>query len=337
MQAAVKHTRTHTFILTAVLLSSGCEPSFRSKPAQQPQKLPAPSPHALAAAALPEPEKEKEKEKKEIVSQSRKVAVGSPVRKMIWPFIKVLEEDIRGCAWVERQGAAQQEADESVYQMRAEAIARARAEAIEGFLHLPAFSHAMTYRDEFLNGRKDAVSELLELTTPARMLDEQIRQEGYQQIADCPDCLYRVNFEACVAHLARRPDHEFYVRLKLGRSHLSVGQNLDISVTTNRNIYLYAYVVDADWTTKLLVPNGNSDFARLKAAKTWHYSYHLDPADQSSSGYKIKAIRVVASRTQLSHELDDPAFGGYLSLARRLNGSSLDWREDAEAFAVSRP
>lgn len=246
-----------------------------------------------------------------------------------------------GCTWVESVGRVVVGENETRHQASAAARDEARKSAMQDLLGVQVKSKLLDFQQEGFRSDAQLTESVLQTTRNGLILDENIISEGYQDVADCKGCRYEAKMQICVAQAAQ-PDKDFSVQLKLNRTRLIAGDEAKIQITATKDCYLYLYDVWGDWQTALIAPNERVAEVKLKAGDTFVY-----PDDElRRSGIKLVAelpegrrvsaetIRVIASRTPLPRNVNDPAFGGYLGILRRLHGSKLDWSDDAEAFTI---
>ncbi len=260
------------------------------------------------------------------------------------PLVKVLGRDKAGCTWVQSDGLVTVGDQDSRYQARAAAISEARKSAMQNFLGVDVQTRFLDFQDSGLRGQDQLVENILRTTRLGRILKEDVVSEGYQDAGDCKDCRYHVALKTCLAKPPPGQDQDFRAELSLSRTHFTDGDDAQITVSATEDCYVYLYNVDMDWTTSLIVPNEAVPEVRLKAGQVFTY-----PDEQlRKSGIRLVAevpqgqsvsaetIRLIATKTPLRQDEQDPAMGGYLSLLRRLNASDVDWTDDAQAFVIYR-
>lgn len=246
-----------------------------------------------------------------------------------------------GCTWVEAVGRVVVGENDTRHQARAAAQDQARLAAMQDLLGVDVKSRLLDFQQEGFKSDASLTESVLQTTRNGRILDERVASEGFVDLPDCRGCRYELKLQACVAEKSVK-DKDFRVELGLSRARFVEGDEAKISITATRDCYLYLYNVSSDGSTALLVPNDNVPEIKLKAGDTFDY-----PDDQlRRGGLKLVAqlpenrevsaetIRVVASRLPLPRQLGDPAFGGYMGILRRLNGSTFDWSDDAAAFTI---
>ncbi len=255
---------------------------------------------------------------------------------------KVLNKDAtKGCTWIESQGTVTAGEQDSRHQVHDAAISEAERNAMQDFLGVEVKSRFMLFQQEGLRDEQTLADSLLQTTRLGRILDETVLSEGFQDIPGCPACRYQVRLKACIVPIADNSDKDFRADLDISRTRFVDGDEAKIRVTTNRDCYVYIYDVDPDKNTSIVVPNEIVPEVKLKAGQTWEYP---DPSmngrvkliAQLPEGKNVSAetIRLIASKTPLPMKMEDPAVGGYLSVLRRLNGSRIEWTEEAQAFTI---
>ncbi|MBI4375357.1 MAG: hypothetical protein HY549_02795 [Elusimicrobia bacterium] len=99
-----------------------------------------------------------------------------------------------------------------------------------------------------------------------------------------------------------------------------------LRVIANQDCYLYVYLVGVDSRTRLLVPNPQLPQVKLAFGRPWEY--RIEEARHGT-------LRVIASTEPLPRRLEDPAFGGYRGVVKRLRLARLLWAEDAVSLAAA--
>lgn len=246
-----------------------------------------------------------------------------------------------GCTWVESVGRVVVGENETRHQASAAARDEARKSAMQDLLGVEVKSKLLDFQQEGFRSDAQLTESVLQTTRNGLILDEKIVSEGYQDVGDCKGCRYEATIQACIAEAAQ-PDKDFQVQLKLSRTRLIAGDEAKVQITATKDCYLYLYDVWGDWQTAMIAPNERVTEVRLKAGDTFFYPDEelrksgIKLVAELPEGRKVSAetIRVIASRTPLPRNVNDPAFGGYLGILRRLHSSKLDWSDDAEAFTI---
>jgi hypothetical protein len=169
------------------------------------------------------------------------------------------------------------------------------------------------------------IESVLKTTRRGRILQEEL-------LADGPvGWNYFVKTRACFKEKPEGADGGFRVELSLSRDAFFDGDQGKISVESSRDAFLYLYDVQSNGETSLIAPNEWSpDPAALKAGARLQAQMPLGGAPISA-----ETIRVVATKTPLPKKIYDPAKGGWLEVMQRLNGSDLEYEDDAKAFTIS--
>jgi hypothetical protein len=259
---------------------------------------------------------------------------------------KILGKDSEGCTWLEGEALVVVGEQDSRHQARAAAIEQARAAAVQDFLGVDVKSKLMDFQQEGLRHDAHLTESILQTTRNGRIIKEQIIEEGFKDMPDCPACRYHVVLKSCVLPRDANADRDFHVELQMSRTRFIQGDEATITLTATRDCSIYLYDVydlgDKD-KTALVVPNEAVTSKTLKAGETWEYpdedakkrGVHLvaelpKPTDDVSA----EVIRVVATVTPLPAAVYDPTDGGYLGVLRRLNRSRTEWAEDAQAYTI---
>jgi hypothetical protein len=260
------------------------------------------------------------------------------------PVVQVLGTDPSGCTWIGSEGLVTVGEQDSRYQARAAAISEARKSAMQDYLGVGVQTRFMDFEQDGLRGHEQLVENILKTTRQGRILKEDILSEGYQDAGDCYACRYHVQIKPCLAPLPKTHDPDFQATLALSQTHFVDGNEAKVSVSASQDCYVYLYDVGMDWSTSLLVPNSAVPEVHLKAGDIFVYpdealsksGVHLVAQIPEGQDVSAETIRLVATKTPLTRDEQDPAMGGYLSLMRRLNASDVDWADDAQAFTIYR-
>lgn len=259
------------------------------------------------------------------------------------PKAKVMQTDARGCTWIESKGTVTVGEDESRHQVRASAVNEARRVAMQDFLGVNVRSRTLDFAQEGLKGQNQVVENMLLTTRQGRILDEQVMEEGYRDLADCKACRYGVTLRSCILPTPAYADKDFQVDLGISRNKLVEGDSVKLNVTATRECWVYIYDLWLDWQkAALIAPNGIVPEIHLKPGQT--FEYPDQKAEDSGAGklsaelpqgYTVSAetVRVIAVKQPLPSGVVDPS-QGFLAVVRRLNAKRIDWAEDAQAFTI---
>jgi hypothetical protein len=252
---------------------------------------------------------------------------------------RILDKDSKlGCTWVEAEASVRMGENESPAQVKAAAVDKARQAAMKEVLGVELTHRSLDFQQEGLNGQTALIESVLKTTRRGRILQEEL-------LADGPvGWNYFVKTRACFKEKPEGADGGFRVELSLSRDAFFDGDQGKISVESSRDAFLYLYDVQSNGETSLIAPNEWSPEVRAKAGEAWEYP---DPA-ALKAGARLQAqmplggapisaetIRVVATKTPLPKKIYDPAKGGWLEVMQRLNGSDLEYEDDAKAFTIS--
>ncbi len=294
----------------------------------------------LKAAAGPKYEAVKVRAEK---GESEDAAVRNEVQER---HAKVLGVDPEGCTWLEGTASVAVGPQDTRHQTRAAAMEQARAAAVQDFLGVEVKSKFMDFQQEGLRKESRLTEGILQTTRNGRIMKEQVLEEGYRDVPDCPGCLYRLRLKACAVPRATADDKDFFVELKVSNQRFLHGDEAKLAVTATRDCWIYLYNIydlGAKDQTALVVPNENVKEKRLKAGETWEYPDEdakklgvrlVAELPQAGDDVSAETIRVIASKAALSKAITSPADGGWLGVLRRLNRANVEWTEDAEAYTI---
>lgn len=245
-----------------------------------------------------------------------------------------------GCTWVQSTGRIVAGDQYTREQARAAAIAEAQKAALRLF-GVEVKSRTLDFQQEGFHDDSQLLESVLQTTRQGRIVDEKVKDLGYQSIGDCRDCRYEVDYKACIVQ-AKDSDSDFHVEVSLSQNHFIDGDQGSITVTATKDCYVYLYDVDTAGNASIIVPNERVPEVHLKAGDTFTY-----PDDEmKKSGIELVAqlpqdrnvsaeiIRAVASTTPLPASFQDVSSGGYEGLLRRLYKSPYVWEDDAEDFVI---
>lgn len=314
-------TLRNSFVLPLVLALSGCfggsKGGASSKPDYDAVKRRSDAAQSPSAAAKPEAAPE-------FVAKAKVLKKGE------------------GCTWVESVGRVVVGDNDTRHQASAAARDEARKSAMQDLLGVEVKSRLLDFQQEGFRSDAQLTESVLQTTRHGRILDERVIAEGYQDVGDCKGCRYEASMQICVAQAQTPEGKEFHVELKVNRTRLLAGDEAKLEITASRDCYLYLYNVWGDWQTAQIAPNDRVTEVKLKAGDTFFYPDDelrrggLKLVAELPEGRRVSAetIRVIASRTPLPRSVNDPAFGGYLGILRRLHGSRLEWADDAAAYTI---
>ncbi|MBI2384498.1 MAG: hypothetical protein HYV14_00635 [Elusimicrobia bacterium] len=259
---------------------------------------------------------------------------------------KVLGVDPDGCTWLEGSASVAVGAQDTRHQTRAAAMEQARAAAVQDFLGVEVRSKFMDFQQEGLRKESRLTEGILQTTRNGRIVKEEVLEEGYRDVPDCPGCLYRLKLKACAVPRDAAGDKDFFVELQVSNQRFLHGDEAKITVTATRDCWIYLYNIydlGVKDQTALVVPNENVKEKRLKAGESWEYPDEeakklgvrlVAELPQEGDVVSAETIRVIASKAALSKTVTSPADGGWLGVLRRLNRASVEWTEDAEAYTI---
>lgn len=257
---------------------------------------------------------------------------------------KILEKDRQGCTWVESEATVTAGEQDSRHQTRAAAISEARKFAMQDFLGVEVRSRLLDFQYERLRDQQKLTENILQTTRLGRIMKETLVTEGYEDLPRCRFCRYHVQLKSCLVPIAADADKGFFAELALSRSHFMQGDEARLTVTANRDFYVYLYDVDMDWQTTLIFPNDIVPQAKITAGAVWEYpdeaarkeGVRLTALIPDGKNVSAETIRVIVSKSPLPKKLIDPTGVGYLGVMQRLNSSRWEWTEDASAFVIYR-
>ena len=269
-----------------------------------------------------------------------------PKSELVASSAKILGTDPEGCTWLEGAATVAVAAQDTRHQARAAALDQARAAAVKDFLGVEVKSRFMDFQQEGLRKESRLTEGILQTTRNGRILKEEVLEEGYRDAEGCPACLYRMKVKACAVPRPAGGDPDFGVELGVSSPRFRAGEEAKLTITATRDAWIYLYnVYDLGLKdqTALVVPNELVLEKRVKAGETWEYPDETarkagvrlvaelpQPEDEVSA----ETVRVVASKAALPKSVVSPADGGWLGVLRRLNRSTVEWTEDAEAYTI---
>jgi len=277
------------------------------------------------------------------------------------PDVKTLRIDKDGCTWVESQASISFGENDTKHQAKAQAVSEARAKAMNHILGVNLRHQFMDFQQESLKGEISLTESLLRVTQLGRVLKEKILLAKPEDVGTCPACRFRVIIQTCIVPQQEKLDKGFRVNLSLNRTRLRNGEEGIIKATSTRDAYLYIYNVDMDWKATLIFPNAYFKNNLLKAGEVFTFPNET----ARKKGIRIVAklpekrdisaemIRIIASKIPLPQSLTVPAKeeapsenlhnttelhgeGSFLNLMRRLNATTIDWVDDAQAFTIEK-
>lgn len=259
-----------------------------------------------------------------------------------------------GCTWVRSSGTVHVGDQNTLEQLRANAVERARGTALRTLFGSSVRSRFLDFQEEGFRGKNKGshmVESLVKTTRQGRILSESLLSRGYMGVPGCADCLFHVVLRDCIAPLSGGPD-AFSVRVEVRpRTHFTPGDEARIRVRMTGGVgrvWIYLYDIEADGTVAAIVPNAytGNPVALISGAlfeypdRTLrragvHLTAQLPPGpDQRVS---VETIRVIATRKPLPPGWEVPDKGGYWGIVGHLSASDISWMDDAAYFVVERP
>lgn len=270
----------------------------------------------------------------------------APAPDALPPKATVLNVDEKeGCTWVRSEGTVMTTDRESPSQARAAAVAEARVTAMQAVLGVEVRSRFIDYQQESLREQKGLTESLLQTTRQGRIVREETLVDEYRDAGGCRRCHYYVQTRSCIMPAQTNTDKDFHVELSLSQDSFIEGSEAKLSVTANRDCFIYVYDVGIDGETSLVVPNDHVGQVSLTKGQAWEYpdaaaerrGVHL-VAQLPANRPKVSAetIRVIATKIPLAAQVINPADGGYMDVVRRVHATKTDWEEATQAFTIIR-
>ncbi len=255
---------------------------------------------------------------------------------------KLGRDSVNNCDWFETEATVGVSNDETRAQARAAAQSEARKRAMESFLGVTIEENTLDWQQESLRNQGTLIDSMLKTTRNGRVIDEKVVVESYVDAPGCPGCQYHIQLRSCLVPVPSGSDRDFHVELELPRTTFAEGDEARIKVHAFKECYVYVYDVGMDGETSLIVPNEYVNEIHLKGGESFEYpsddvhrrGIKLVAALPEGKDVSAETIRLVATKEPLPKDRQDPAMGGYMSLLRRLNASSIDWTDTAGAFTI---
>jgi hypothetical protein len=247
-------------------------------------------------------------------------AVTSATNESLTPVVKRLQEP----GWVEVGAGVFGSEAESPVRARERAVTAARRAAVEFIAGVRVKSHLLSFEQLYGADSSTLLQELITTRADALVVDERVISST---MTPQPGGGYRVDviLHAQVLDRSGASDPDFEVQVSVGRERFLEGEEVTISVTSNRDSRIYVLgVYEAGGA--ILLPNQYSEDTRIKAGERFEFP---NPAERS------RGIRLIAAVPPGQSETRETLFAIALRNNRTLTGIAPTHRRESRTVEAS--